>query len=477
MTGNKYINILLKVLIIAFIAYIFTSIAMVKMKIAGLLSIAMFLFAVMFYFFDKIDEKKFFLAFFFIYPLLPGLWGVNLPMGLPVLRAHRLLTLLLIIYLIRNRLFIKYYLNFIETRIFNLPLFFIIMSMFISSILSDAKGASIFYCISFIVEFLILSVVVYNGFKTREDIEMLITALCYAAFILCFIGIYEGIFEYNFYTIFGTYMDESTLEAVMRDSSIRVKGPFGHPISFGTYFALILPLVLYKYYEHIAKFIIAFVALGTTILMTQSRGAQIGAFIVISIYFIFVERKKIILMLIASIPFVIIFYEKILVYIRELNPLTATDAVLISSTTERQRQIDFYIEIVKQRPLFGFGLQPAPELLRDYHDGRTGGYANTIDNLYLGYAYQFGLIGLFCWIFLMIEVIRKPIMLYGREIFKDKLIIHLLSGFIIFNIINYIVFLWQFHFVFWIYLGVITRLIVLKINETQELPVPSPSKE
>ncbi|OGU55541.1 MAG: hypothetical protein A2V66_07035 [Ignavibacteria bacterium RBG_13_36_8] len=465
MAKKNLINIFFKILVIAAIAYAFILIALIKIKIAVVISLIFFLMTIILIFFSKIDEKKFFLVFFFIYPLLPGLWGVNLPFGLPVLRAHRIATVIMIIYLIRNGLFIKYYMNFFRTRLFNLPIFFIILSLFTSSILSSVVVSSIFFTISFIFELILLGIVVYNAFTEREEIESLVKILCYSAIILSFICIYEKFSGFNIYTILGTYQDPDTLLTLMRDETIRVRGPFIHPISCGIYFAMIFPLVLYKYRDVYGKFYLSLGLISIILLATQSRGAQIGAFIAITLYIIFIERKKIMILLFASIPLIIIYFEKIYMYLRELNPFTVTDEALVASTMDRYIQFDFYIQYIKERLLFGYGLESQQPLLRDLLDGRMGMYSDSIDNFYLGYSLRFGIVGLTTWLYLMIEVIRKPLKLFGKGIFQDKLILSLLSSFIIFDITNIIVFLWHYHFVFWIFLGVLTRLMVIKNNE------------
>jgi hypothetical protein len=465
-------NLLIKALITVLIAILFTIMALSQIKVAGLLSMVFFLFALMVLFFTKIDEKKFFLIFFFIYPLLPGLWGVTLPAGLPVLRAHRVAAIIMILYLMRNGLFFKYFGNFIKAKMFNYPILFIVLAMLATSLFSSAVVSSLFVTTSFVIEYFILAVVVYNVFQRREDIDSLTNILCYATITMCLFGLYERFTEVNIFHFFGTYMDEDSIRHMMRDGSIRIVGPFPHSISFGVYLAMMLPLMLYKFKDSYPKFFLSIGLVMLIIMSTQSRGAQIGAGIAIMSHFIFIEKKKLILLGFSSIPIIILYSEKIYDYLQQLNPLTTTDTALIASTMDRSIQFNFYIEFVKDRIMFGHGQEPAPFFMRDFHDGSTGVYARTIDNFYLGYSFQYGIVGLAAWIFLMLMIIVKPIMIYGRQIFNEKLVICLLCAFIIFDVTNIIVFLMHYQFILWIFIGILTRLLVIKLDESKNIVTP-----
>lgn len=462
MKDNRYFSIIIKLMLIAAVAYIFAVILLFQVKIAFVLGFGFLAVLLMLSFFQRIEEQKFILIFFFIYPLLPGLWGINLPFGLPVLRAHRMALVILILYLLRNGLFIKYYSNFFKSKLFNFQILFIILSMFATSFLSTAKASTIFFTISFIVEFFILSVVVFNAFKSREDIESFIMVLISSALVLCVLGLFEKFSQFNVFTIFGSYLGEETLEFSIRGGEIRINGPFVHAISFGAYLAMILPLILYKFRDNYIKFFLALALIAAAILATQSRSAQICMLFAFFSFFMFIEKKKLGILAFASIPILIVFYERILTFIEKLNPFITTDAALLSSTTDRALQFNHYIGYVKNNLLFGYGLERIPPLLRDYFDGSAGVYSTSIDNFYLGYTCQFGIVGLLSWLFLMLAVLIKPMILFNRDIWEDKLLLTLLCLFLIFIIINFIVLLLDFHFLFWIYLGILTRIMVIK---------------
>ena len=60
----------------------------------------------------------------------------------------------------------------------------------------------------------------------------------------------------------------------------------------------------------------------------------------------------------------------------------------------------------------------------------------------------------------MISVVIKPIKEFGSAIFKNKLVLMLIFACLVFYTINLVVALWSFHFIYWIYIGLIARIIV-----------------
>ncbi|MDY6933323.1 MAG: O-antigen ligase family protein [Spirochaetota bacterium] len=410
---------------------------------------------------DVTDEKKMLTYFMFIYPLLPCLWGINIGGGIPVFRAQRIAALILIFYLYRRGLFRQVYTDFIKANIFTYPIVFIIISFLITSFFSTNMKGTFFYLFYFVFEILILPVVVFTVFKTRKDIELLINIICLSAFILSIIGIYERITEYNFYSVFGAYdvSHAHALEHARRFGSIRIKGPFMHSISFSSYLATTLPLFLYKYYNNSTKLIISSGLVMFALISTQSRGGIIGAILILGIYFTLYDRKNIFYILLLSIPLIVLNYDSIAVFFNQLNPTGSSDQELANSSKARSIQFEILSEYIKQNIIIGYGKVPTPAIMRI-----PGRYSRSVDNFYLLLTYSFGFFGLLSYVYLMINIIIKPIKILGKKIYKDKLITLLLTGVFAFYIINTVVSLEEFHFIFWIYVGILARLLVNRLK-------------
>lgn len=409
------------------------------------------------------SEKKFIGIIIFIYPLLPLLWGIEVGSTLPVIRAHRLLMMIVILYLALNGIFLKSYADFFKSGTFTLPVACIIFSMFITMLGSFNFFTSMFFLFSFVFESLILAVVVFTVFRERHDIDILISILCMSGYVLALLGIFEAITEINVFSYFGVYRNLSSLTHQIREGEIRIYGSFDHAISFGTYFALLLPLYFYKFEKHPLKLYASIGLILGVIVATQSRAAQIGAGITILMYFLFINRKQILLMMILLIPAILANFGTLSYHMRTLNPFAPPNEVLQASTMARTAQFDFLLHYIKKQLLIGYGMVDVPLMMR-----WIGNYANTIDNYYLLYTFYYGLIGLATWLILMIAVLVKPILYFGKAILDNHLMIMLLTACIVFCVINYVVALWSFHFLFWIYVGIIARLLVNYKNEVMQ---------
>ncbi len=160
------------------------------------------------------------------------------------------------VFLMSKGLMVRYYTEFMKTGLFSYPLLFVILSSFLTAFLSKAMTSTMFFIFSFIFELLLLAVVVFSIFKTREDIELLIRTLCASALLLCALGIIEKITQFNVYTTFGAFSPELSraLSLQIRDGTVRIQGPFDHSIAFGAYLVAVLPLLMYRFRSNIVYF-------------------------------------------------------------------------------------------------------------------------------------------------------------------------------------------------------------------------------
>lgn len=448
-------NKLLQILITIIVSLLFSMILLVKIKAGVALSFAALFIPIFWVKSKEIDEKKFIQFFFIIYPLLPSLAGISLGAG-PALSSNRIAILLLITFLMSRGLFFKCYSDFLKSNIFTFNIVFLLISMFITSLFS-AKGQETFsFTVSFILEQVILAVVVFSIIKTDEDIEGLIDALLISCTILCILGLFEKMFGYNFYTEFGVMpgIPLDALDSQMRGGAIRVKVSFSHSIAYGAYLVTIFPLYLYKFRHNFILFNASILLVMSAILASQSRAGQFGAAIVIILYLIFVERKNIIMVLIFCIPIIIYKAHGIAFHLNNINPLTTQSAEMADSTAARSYQFDILITYIKRNIAFGYGLA---------HVGRH--VLVSIDNFYLLYAYQFGLAGLITYASLLISILIKPFRTIGLKLFKDVRLLVILFAIVAFAVINAVVALWSFQFIYYVYIGLIARFIANKRDE------------
>ena len=444
---------LFQIIITIFLALVFSMILVAKFK-AGLALSFVFLFLPVYWKISKqFDVKNFLLIFFIIYPLLPVNAGINLGEGIPVLRAHRIAVLLLLVFLISKGLLLKCYNDFIKSNIFTFNIVFIIISMIVTSFFSANQTGTLFFIFSLILEFFIFSAVVFYFFNTDQDIEQLIDSLLISCTILCIFGLFEKITSYNFYTIFGVYDNQysGSLVHQVRDGAIRVLGPFDHSIAYAAYLILIMPLFLYKFRTHFAKFNISILLIMLAVLFSQSRAGMLGAAIIFFLYFLLIDKKNLILIIIISIPIVIYYAGDIGAYLANLNPSTSTSKDMSTSTAERGAQILFMVGEIKKNILFGYGMV-VPNI-------------RSVDNFYLLYTYQYGIVGIITYFLLMLAVMIKPFWILGFNFLKHELTLILLFSIFTFLVINSLVALWSYHFIYYVYIGIISRKIINKSRE------------
>jgi len=445
-----------KYVITIIISIIFLFIIINKTKASIALSFVTLMLPLYWILSKKINVKSFLLIFFIIYPILPSLAGINLGAGVPVLRAHRIAAALLLLFLISNSLFFKVFVDFFKSNIFTFNIVIFIFSMFMTAFFSYDSQATLFYCLSIIFEMLIYTVVIFFVFKTDYEIEQLINSLLISCSILCIFGLFEKISGYNFYWAFGVYNDQlsGALIHQIRDGGVRIIGPFEHSISYAAYIVLILPLFLYKFRNNFKTFNLFVLLVMSAIIASQSRSGILGAGIIFFLYSIFVERKNLILIFILAIPIIIYNAGDIVQYLLNINPFTTTSTEIADSSSARMEQIIFMMQLIKKNFAFGFG--------------NVSANVRSVDNFYLSYFFQFGIIGLVSYLGLLLITIIKPLRIYGSNVFKDQLMIVLLISIIVFCVINSIVTLLSYHFIFYVYIGIISRKLFNKINLNNE---------
>ncbi len=439
---------------------VFSSVSILNPLISPVLGAALLGGVIYWYYIEKIEAKSLILFLIFLYPLLPSLWGLRLAPGMPVVRAHRILALLVIVFLLRRGLFLKYYSEYFRSKTFGVPVLCFIVSVLGSALFSGAAGSTLNALFSYFFESFILTVIVYSTFRTRDDIELLVVNMSRSVVVLCFLGLYETITTSNPYSIFGTFSDQFTgaFEHSVRGGAIRILGPFSHPIAFGTYFAGTLAMVLYRYRRNQLMIVLLIGFVFNTIIGTNSRGAQIGAIIVILYYLFVVDKNKKFIYILGIFP--LLLSGSFRYRLSTLNPFFSGDAVLQDSSSARVDQFYFLKDYIKNNILFGHGLIPTPMRLRFLGYMRDN-YHNTVDNLYLLIAYYYGLAGLFSWLFMFISPMIKPFIVMGKAVRDDQLLQLLMISLVAMFIINGVVALESFQFIFWIYMGIISRLITI----------------
>ncbi|EKD28055.1 MAG: hypothetical protein ACD_79C00450G0001, partial [uncultured bacterium] len=275
--------------------------------------------------------------------------------------------------------------------------------------------------------------------------------------ILCLIGFYEKITGFNPYSVLPVFHDtmDYALEQQEREGGLRVKASFDHAISFGAYLVMILPIILYKFKENFTLFSVFLGLITLAVLTTISRSAIIGVLITLAFFWLFVERKYLSVLIFMILFVFCLYFQAFSQYLYLLNPFTTKSEVLASSSFTRINQFSKGFDILRNYPVFGTG-------------SKSGIFELIIDNYYLTFVIHFGLLGFVTFVNSLVNIIVKPVYYIINGLIRDKLFIALSIGIMNFYIMLFIVSLMSFHYVFWIYAGLIARLIFNYNNDTKE---------
>ena len=194
-------------------------------------------------------RKKFLLYFVALYPVLPDYFGIELGVGLPLLKANRILLILLfiavLIYYRNVDIFPKQ--RFINAKIYaGLLIYFscrIIANAYYVTNLSEAINAEF----TIIVEQFLLLVLLIQFIRDESELQEIIDIIVKVSGIIalvCFINIAIG--ENLFYYL-KTIERSVMMTSTERMGIVRAEATFGHPVYYSVYTALMLPLALYLY--------------------------------------------------------------------------------------------------------------------------------------------------------------------------------------------------------------------------------------
>jgi hypothetical protein len=230
--------------------------------------------------------------------------------------------------------------------------------------------------------------VTMDGLSTRAALDRLLQAVVRAGIFLAVLGLIQFFSGWNPATLIqipGLHFNSSFGSTIARDSFTRVQGTATHAIEFGVVLAMVLPLALhYAWFapEHRRRRWVGVLLIGFALPLTVSRSAIAGLLIVIVVMFISWpphRRRQVLLVL----PFVAVALKLL------IPGLLGTIRGLFlnfSADPSTQGRTDDYAALsyyVGHSPFFGRGISTfIPELYR------------TLDNAYLGWVLEAGVVGL-----------------------------------------------------------------------------------
>lgn len=375
-----------------------------------------------------IFKRKYSLYYFFVvYPILPDYFAIELGGGLPLLKSSRILILLMAVFILiyqRGKIYID--INSLKKTKMLIPLFI----YFVGRITANA-----FYCFnlsaamntefSIIFEQLILVIILLQVIKSKQQIKQCMKTLACGSAISAIVSIISIICGKNLFYYLNTVSRSMLMASTVRMGIVRAEAGFGHPVYYGVYCALVIPICYYLYENEKKKIYILICFLNIiALLFTESRGsiaALIFMFAVVLIKMDGKRRRKLfrglfIVLMVGSIISLLIpsLTQQITNIFKSMFAIMNTNIEIDdfggnSTTGLDSRLIQFtgVLWTIMNNAFFGLGASCHTRGVLKYYKESIGWFeTTTIDNGFVGYFVQEGILGTVGFCTLLVSIIR-----------------------------------------------------------------------
>lgn len=238
-------------------------------------------------------NKKFIIFFMAFYPILPDYFSIELGGGMPLLKASRILLLILLLCVcFRNK----------EIKLIRKPLkaaglYWPLIIYFAARILANgyyvsSLSAAINTEFTVIVEQLILIVLICQIIQDQEDVYLCVKTIVDASGIIAVISIINVLIGSNLFYSLNTVSRNVLMVSTVRMGIIRAEATFGHPVYYAMYCALIIPLALYMWQNE--RRMRNGCVLGLNIVaafLTESRGTIVVLLALLLVFILITDKK------------------------------------------------------------------------------------------------------------------------------------------------------------------------------------------
>ncbi len=371
-------------------------------------------------------------------------------------------------------LFFKTKINFSFKKLWPFIVFFLVVSLaaFFSPYFYTSFWGSYFrhFGLYTLLHYFLFFLILIFSLKKETQIKRIIIAILLSSFVVCAYAVLQ-VFDLDFFNW-----------ATKFSYSRRLTSTFGQPNFLGSFLILTFPLLIaafklwLRFWQRILLIVLGFLEIFILIL-TLSRAAWLGflGFIVfLSIIYLYLKKKK--KLILFFIVLIILGISLIFANKNSFNPsknlllFRLTSALDFNSPTAKFRLLYWRAvpEIIKQRPLLGYGQESQYQLFTKYYSPESivyeeiNSHPDRAHNEILDTLLTTGILGLLSYLFLMGYVFYRGL----KE--KSLLSLVLLSALFAHFIAN------QFGFptaatnlYFWLYLALI-MVITNKNNEEND---------
>lgn len=319
-------------------------------------------------------------------------------------------------------------------------------------------------------EFIPLIVCYFFVFKLnfkQENCLMVLKIFVVCAIIMSVVGFLEFVFHTNLF--YEYLMDQPFYKDWI---GRRVMSLMVHPSVFGSYLAFFMPLfycLLSLSNNRISKFfwLACLILISIVLILTFSRSSFIASVIATSVYLVNKRRKKLLVIFLLCIIFLVIFCTF-------AGKSSSFYRLGVFRILESRRMFYYYsrfittMRIVRDYPIFGIGIDNFRYFFYRYYpfDPRlVHPLTNIPDNMYLMILGETGLFGFLSFMFLIFHILKRGFLCLRKLAMKNKMNAEIMLAFLcsiivlLVNMLTYEIFYWPTpFFLFWMMLGMVSGM-------------------
>ena len=227
-------------------------------------------------------------CFLVAFVLFPNLVSIRVG-GMPSLTLPRLLLVACYLWILLDLRLQREFLHVIRNNVYNLPIAIFLSVCLYTAIL--CRDVNSFF--GFFVDSVLVYYVLVHALRKCLSIDDLSRLVSICMYVMCIIGVIEFVTGVNVLSLI-SIGEGSEIASTFRDSTLRVRGPYGHPLGYAMVLLLLFPVSCYSraersvsLFRHKALFVLVFM----NVMFTGSRSG-IGLFCIeVLVICLFTSRK------------------------------------------------------------------------------------------------------------------------------------------------------------------------------------------
>jgi len=326
---------------------------------------------------------------------------------------------------------------------------YVYILIYVISILASVNRSSSLYGGLVTICFVLFSIVVINSIKTKSQVAIINFLLVSGGAVVSLYGFYQYLNPRNFG---GSWVDQD-----MFDGMFRVYSTFQNPNVLGEYFLLIIPLGVACFFlsKHLLLKLFYLGCVGAMMLclvLTYSRGCYLGIMVAAAIFAVLMDKRFIVLGVIALILLPFVLPETI------LNRFLSIGNMEDTSTSYRVYIWMGTIAMLKDYWFSGIGPgEGAYNILYPIY-AYSGISAPHAHNTFLQVMCDTGIMGVLTFICILFRYYKSLFISYVNSMDKTERILTIsgisaMSGFLIQSLFDYTFYNYRVTLLFWVFVG------------------------